>query len=390
LGEKLFSKKVFPPTSPQKEMKIAGIVVAAGYSSRMGRFKPLLELGEKTVLERAVESLRQGGVEDVLVVGGHFFERLGPVLEKMRVDVVYNPIYEQGMFSSVVAGLKALLGKPAQFEAFFLLPGDIPLIRARTIRELVREGKRSGAALVQPVFNGQAGHPPLIGAKCFESILGGDSEDGLRGVLSKFAADKREVAVIDQGILLDMDLPEDYEKLVRFYAGREIPTAAECVAVLRKYQPNPKVLKHGQKVGSVGKAIAGLLNTEAGFDLNLDLIEAGGYLHDLAKGKHRHARRGATLVSALGFPLLAPLVGLHMDLKFNGVIDETAIVFLADKLAQGEKIVTISERFDKALGKFAAQPEIEALILERRQTAFTIFDQIADLVGRKRLQETLI
>ena len=135
--------------------KIAGLIVAAGYSTRMGALKPLLPLGGKTVLETAVDSLRQGGIQDVRVVVGHRAEEVNPVLERRNVRIVENQRYAEGMFSSIVAGLKTLAGET---EAVFLLPGDNPLIRRHSIKEMVRAYRKTGAAVVYPVFTGQKGH----------------------------------------------------------------------------------------------------------------------------------------------------------------------------------------------------------------------------------------
>ena len=359
--------------------RLIGIIVAAGYSSRMGTFKPLLPLGEKTVIEAAVASLRQGGVSDIRVIVGYRAAELYPVLDRLQVSIIENLSYSHGMFSSVVTGLKTFAGDA---EAFFLLPGDNPLIRRRSIKDMIKEYRKTEAAVVYPVFNGQRGHPPLISAKCFAGILNGDGVGGLRNILNKYEADSVEVAVADQGVLLDMDTMADFEQLTKFYTYRHIPTYDECLAILHKHQVGDKVLRHGQAVAEVGRRLATLLN-RAGLSLSIELVYAGGLLHDLAKGKPNHSKRGERLIRSKGFPDLSGIVACHMDLELTAecVIDETAVVFLADKLVQGDRRVSLTERFSQALERFSGNPEILDAVSRRRRTAEALQDRVAGLLG---------
>ncbi|MBP2663305.1 MAG: mobA 1 [Firmicutes bacterium] len=367
---------------------LVGLIVAAGYSSRMGTFKPLLPLGEKTVIEAAVDSLLLGGVTDIRVIVGHRAAELVPVLERLPVSIIENPNYAAGMFSSVVTGLSQFAGEA---EAFMLLPGDTPLIRRSSIKDLMKAYRQTGAAVVYPVFNGRRGHPPLISAKCFPAILSGDGVGGLRAILEQFAADSAEVAVADQGVIMDIDIREDYERLTKFYAQRQIPTYDECLALLRKHQVGDKVARHGQTVAKVGRQLAELLNG-SGLQLNIELVVAGGMLHDIAKGKPNHPKRGERLIKSKGFSALAGIIASHMDLELTPeqVMDEVAVVFLADKLVQGDRLVSLSERFSLPLEKFSSNPEILAAVLHRQRTAEVIRDRVTGLVGRGSLEEMVL
>ena len=88
-------------------------MLAAGYSSRMGAFKPLLELGGRTFLERCVAAFRQAGVEDVVVVTGHRAEELRAAARGLGVRVALNGRYPEGMYTSVQAGLAASVPSPS-------------------------------------------------------------------------------------------------------------------------------------------------------------------------------------------------------------------------------------------------------------------------------------
>lgn len=359
--------------------KLVGMIVAAGYSSRMGAFKPLLKLGDKTVIERAVQSLRKGGIFDIRVVVGFQAKELYPVLEPLQVVVIENPHYAQGMFSSVVAGLKTF---DSEIDGFFLLPGDTPLIRRHSIRDMVRKYRKTRAAVVYPVFNGQRGHPPLIDAACFASILSGDGQGGLRNILKVFEADSLDVPVADQGVLLDMDTQKDYSRLKDFYDKRHLPTYEEGFAILNMHQQVDRVLRHCQVVAEVGRRLALKLNSK-GWSFNEELVYIGGLLHDLAKGKPNHSRRGKQLLRGQGFSLLSEIVASHMDLTVTKeyVLDEAGLVFLADKLVQCDQVVSLEERFRTALDKFYGNAELQDIVLRRRHTAEILSQQVTSILG---------
>ena len=134
----------------------------------MGAFKPLLELGGRTFLERCVAAFRQAGVEDVVVVTGHRAGEVRAAARGLGVRVALNERYPEGMYTSVQAGVAATPGADV-----FLLPVDTPLVRPETIGRLARAHAESRADVVQPVHHGRPGHPPLLGARVARAYAGG-------------------------------------------------------------------------------------------------------------------------------------------------------------------------------------------------------------------------
>ncbi len=200
---------------------IAALILAAGLSSRLGAFKPLLPLGSSTFIEEAVKRFRGAGIGDIWVVTGHRAAELTPVLERLKIRQVFNSDYRQGMSSSVRAGVAGL--EPG-IAAFFMLPVDIPLVAPDTIKSLLQAYRRGHARIVYPVFRGRRGHPPLISPACVID-LPADYDGGLRAFLSRYHSEALDLEVDDEAILLDCDTPEDYYRL-QAYAGQYSPIEA--------------------------------------------------------------------------------------------------------------------------------------------------------------------
>lgn len=203
-------------------MVVNGIITAAGLSSRMQAFKPLLELNGKTVIEYSVDSMLTAGVSQVVVVLGYRGEEVEALLhakyDVSRVLCVYNSLYaETDMLASVKNGIAAL----PSCDAFYLLPGDMPAVNKDTFAALEEALSRTQAAVAFPVFDGRRGHPPLISWGCKAFILKSGGEGGLREILSQLEGRVSEVSVEDPGCLMDADTREDYDRLVSYIAGTQ-------------------------------------------------------------------------------------------------------------------------------------------------------------------------
>ncbi len=363
----------------QRENKIGAVVLAGGYSSRAQAFKPLLPLGEATIIEKSIGNFFRAGIDNVTVVVGHRADDLLPVLAALPVRSVYNDRYPEGMFSSVVAGVRSLT---PETEAFFLLPVDMPLVRSHTIRLIYRAFTRMKGDIVYPVFNGRRGHPPLIATKLMPEITAGDMTQGLRPILAKYAANAREIEVVDEGILLDADTPEDYRKLITYYCCRDIPSEAECNEIFHRLGVSAQVAGHGRLVAEVAGKLATGLN-KAGLRLDIPLVTAAGKLHDLAKGLPDHAGLGARLLKKLGYPKVAKVVDTHHDSGYQAgaLPDEAAVLYLADKLVKNDCIVGIEERFQGPLAKYAADTEALKAIEQRYRATREIAKAIERISG---------
>ena len=192
-------------------METGAVVVAAGMSSRMGDFKPMLSIGEISVAQRVVATLRQAGAERVVVVTGYNADELERHLSKSGAVFVRNEEYRTTeMFDSALIGLKYIRGK---CDRILFTPVDVPLFTAATVRELLD----SGAELACPVCGGQRGHPILMSPDVVDRLLRDSGEDGLKGALGRCGVPMTLVDVPDPGILHDADTPEDYRQLLELH-----------------------------------------------------------------------------------------------------------------------------------------------------------------------------
>ncbi len=187
---------------------VDAVILAAGYSSRMGAFKPALDFAGKSLLARCVETfLALCG--SVIVVAGHEADRTAALLAAYpTVRVLRNPDYDAGMFTSVRAGVAAVGAARC-----FLTPGDHPLISPRTCGRLLQ----AAGTIVVPSHDGKAGHPVLLDAALIPEILAEPADSNLRAVLSRH--ERTFVTVDDPGILFDVDTMEDYRAAVAAFAA---------------------------------------------------------------------------------------------------------------------------------------------------------------------------
>lgn len=183
---------------------IAGIVLAAGRSRRMGEPKPFLRLGGFTFLERAVRALRDGGCDPVWVVAAD--ERVAEAAAALGARVALNPEPDSEQLHSLRIGLRTL---PADAEAAAVLPVDIP--EADAVRAVVDAFRATRAPVVVPAREGKHGHPVLFARATWPELLGAELPDGARTVVHAHAHDRVEVPVA--ALPNDVDTPDDLRRL---------------------------------------------------------------------------------------------------------------------------------------------------------------------------------
>jgi len=200
---------------------IAGLILAAGESSRMaplGAHKALLEYRGRTFLENIVAMLREAAVTRIVVVVGHRAEEIqGRLAGRLDVEWVLNRDYRRGQTSSLQAGLTALAAGDARaaIEAVVLCLVDHPAVATETVKAVIRAFQQSGAPVVVPTYQNQCGHPVLISRSRFAELTNLKPDIGANTVMRKHRDATLLVEVNDAGMLVDVDDPETYARLVR-------------------------------------------------------------------------------------------------------------------------------------------------------------------------------
>ncbi|MGH9365238.1 MAG: nucleotidyltransferase family protein [Thermoanaerobaculia bacterium] len=191
-------------------MKLGAVVLAAGFSRRMGKEKVLLPFGESSALERVLSTLRQSGIEERVVVLRADLPEAIARAGQLGARVVLNPHPEEEMLASIRLGLAEL---SSGLEAFFVWPADHPAVSLETVVLLARQA--GARRVVLPVYRGRRGHPALIGSELLPEIARIAANQGLRQLWRARPEVLQEVTVEDPGVLLDLDTPEDYEKALK-------------------------------------------------------------------------------------------------------------------------------------------------------------------------------
>ncbi|HZQ37725.1 MAG TPA: nucleotidyltransferase family protein [Dehalococcoidia bacterium] len=194
---------------------VAGVVLAAGLSTRMGSPKALLDWDGRPLVAFQLEQLHRAGCEPLLLVSGHAAERVEAAARGCGATIVRNPHYAEGRATSVRAAARSL---PDGIGAVVLLNVDQPR-RAETIAALIAAHRAGRAPITVPVFAGRRGHPAIFaGALLGELRAVDEATEGLRAVSRRHANARLEVPYDSEEVLLDCNDPAAYERALAFWA----------------------------------------------------------------------------------------------------------------------------------------------------------------------------
>jgi molybdenum cofactor cytidylyltransferase len=196
-------------------MSLAGVVLAAGRSSRMGTPKALLDFLGVPFAVRILEALEALEVKTRVVVLGPDAPRIQPLLAAHDFLLVENPEPETGPIASLRGALRAL--QPVQPTAVLVWPVDLPHVRVTTVERVLETYRRRAAPCVVPTFADRRGHPVIWDSSLFGELLESPeaTREGARAVLRAHERDVVTVPVDDPAVIDQVNKPEDYERLVR-------------------------------------------------------------------------------------------------------------------------------------------------------------------------------
>jgi len=293
----------------------SAIILAAGTSTRMGTAKQLLRLDDRPLLQHVLDNVRASEVEEIVLVLGSSAESIQREIDAHNVCVVLNESYQQGMGTSLKAGLAAV-GPEAQ--AALIVLADQPFVRPATLDKLIAEHRSSGAQIAIPTYRGFRGNPVLLDRSVFPEVMALGGDIGCRAIFGDHPRGIVKVPVDDVGILLDIDRREDFEALRRpgDRAKREEAlleaTDLQGRELVEETSPKPELVIVGRdtmaialaKLGQVLRFTITLVDPLLAVD---DVPEADRVLH------------------ALDFVVLGANPDRHVVVASRGTCDEEAI-----------------------------------------------------------------
>jgi len=196
---------------------LEGILLAAGESRRMGYPKPLLKVGDETFVAHLAAVMLTVVGRLTIVVGAHA-DRVRPAIPNdSRIQVVDNPNWSRGQLTSIRAGLRAL---PPDASAAMIHLTDHPTVKAETFAAVADAYRQSGKPIAIARHGGRRGHPVLFDRALFLELLEAPEDQGARVVVNADASRIVYVDVVDPGILLDLDTPEELSRAGFVYPGK--------------------------------------------------------------------------------------------------------------------------------------------------------------------------
>ena len=188
---------------------VSGVILVAGAASRMGQPKLLLPWKGEPLVRRAANTALQAGLDPVVVVTGAYANEIRAALAGLPLGLVHNPDWQTGQSTSVKTGLAAL---PAQTRAVIFLLGDQPFVTPDLLQALVKTYARTRPAILAPFVGAKRANPVLFDRSIFETLGQLQGDAGARTIFAQHPP--TPMPWPDERLLLDVDTPEDYQRLL--------------------------------------------------------------------------------------------------------------------------------------------------------------------------------
>lgn len=358
-------------------MKIGTVIVAAGLSSRMKDFKPLLPIGDKVMIELTINNFQFAGIDEIVVVTGYRNDDIIKKLSNYNVNFVYNKNYRTNhMFDSVCMGLNEI---KSNVDFAFISPSDSPFVQQFTLKTMIQEinnNDRNNINLIQPSYERKKGHPLLLNKNGIEQVLRHDGKMGLRGAISLMNKNVLNKPFADPGILLDADTPNDYMNLLEFNKYTSCPSTEICVKIQNYFDMPDSLKSHSSKMAEIAVKIYEDLLVK-GIKLDINIIVAASLLHDIGKDYCNHAEVGSQWLKDMGYYYVSEIVKEHEILNsIPKIPSEKEVVYLADKLVQDEFLIEIKEKLNIMKKTFKYDKTANFVADHRKNQALEIYQLI--------------
>lgn len=190
----------------------SAVILAAGFSERMGTPKPFLRINNKTFLEGIIENLKKAGVDEIITILNPLHKDILKNIDIKNTHICYNPHAEQGQFSSLKIGIEYISPDAA---AFFMCLVDYPLVKLETYISLLEAKKEKKPYIVIPKYQERKGHPVLFSADFLSIIKSAPLSYTAKNIVNMYANSVIFIDVDDKGILSDIDTKDEFDKAIK-------------------------------------------------------------------------------------------------------------------------------------------------------------------------------
>lgn len=194
-----------------KKSEIGLIILAAGASVRMGEPKQSLEFNGKTLLQRTIQTALESECRPIVVVLGARIDNLKNEIKDFDVQIAENADWEQGMGSSIKAGLGKILEMNRQINGVLIMVCDQPFVSAELIKRIVEKYRKTNSLIVASAYSETLGVPALFGSRIFSRLLELEDSGGAKSIIEQFQEETASV-LFEEG-KFDIDTPDDYLRL---------------------------------------------------------------------------------------------------------------------------------------------------------------------------------
>lgn len=197
-------------------MIISGVILAAGFSSRMeGKNKLTLELEGKKIIEHVIIAAQESNLDEILIV--YKDEDIKHIAMQYNLRAIYNENSAEGMSTSLKVGVSSL---SKNSNACLFLLGDMPFVKSKTINTLVKEAINQSEldaekSIIVPFYNGKRGNPVIFGKKYYKEILENTGDLGAREIMKNNLQAVVKVDISDDYENIDIDTPEKYKSIFK-------------------------------------------------------------------------------------------------------------------------------------------------------------------------------